>query len=84
VYSITEAGFRMLDPIWIFLLLSVVGSSGVAVGLFGGKARTKVALRADKGRRTLGNNEPEPNWGATRAVRGGLTSFEAARGDGPR
>lgn len=24
IYSITEAGFRMLDPIWFFLLLSVV------------------------------------------------------------
>jgi len=30
VYSITEAGFRMLDPIWIFLLLSVVSVSGIA------------------------------------------------------
>jgi O-antigen ligase len=31
IYSITEAGFRMMDPIWIFLLLAVVGASGVAV-----------------------------------------------------
>ncbi len=38
VYGITEAGFRMLDPIWIFLLLAVVTASGVAAGLFGGKA----------------------------------------------
>lgn len=30
VYSITEAGFRMLDPIWIFLLLAVVSASGIA------------------------------------------------------
>lgn len=30
VYSVTEAGFRMLDPIWIFLLLAVVASSGIA------------------------------------------------------
>jgi exopolysaccharide production protein ExoQ len=29
VYSITEAGFRMLDPIWIFLLLAVIASSGI-------------------------------------------------------
>lgn len=50
VYSITEAGFRMLDPIWIFFLLSVVGSSGVTVGLFGRKAPLKGALSADKGR----------------------------------
>jgi exopolysaccharide production protein ExoQ len=33
VYSITEAGFRMLDPIWIFLLLAIVGASGVAAGV---------------------------------------------------
>jgi exopolysaccharide production protein ExoQ len=33
VYSVTEAGFRMLDPIWIFFLLAVVASSGVASGV---------------------------------------------------
>jgi O-antigen ligase len=27
VYSVTEAGFRMLDPIWIFLLFAVVAAS---------------------------------------------------------
>jgi hypothetical protein len=29
-YSITEAGFRLLNPMWIFLLLSIVYSSGIA------------------------------------------------------
>jgi exopolysaccharide production protein ExoQ len=29
IYSITEAGFRMLNPIWIFLLLAVVASSAI-------------------------------------------------------
>jgi O-antigen ligase len=33
-YSITEAGFRVLTPNWIFLILAVVGASGVARGLF--------------------------------------------------
>jgi exopolysaccharide production protein ExoQ len=37
-YSITEAGFRILTPTWIFLLLGVIGSSGVARGLLGGQA----------------------------------------------
>jgi exopolysaccharide production protein ExoQ len=37
-YSVTEAGFRMLTPTWIFLLLGVVGSSGVTRGLLGGQA----------------------------------------------
>jgi exopolysaccharide production protein ExoQ len=32
-YTITESGFRILTPTWIFLLLGVVGSSGVACGL---------------------------------------------------
>ena len=29
VDSVTEAGFRMLDPIWIFLLMAVVATGGV-------------------------------------------------------
>lgn len=31
-YNITEAGFRMLDPIWIFLLFAIVAASGMASG----------------------------------------------------
>jgi exopolysaccharide production protein ExoQ len=34
-YSITEVGFRVLGPSWIFLLLAVVSANGVAAGLFG-------------------------------------------------
>ena len=37
-YSITEAGFRILTPTWIFLLLGVVGSSAVTRGLLGSQA----------------------------------------------
>jgi exopolysaccharide production protein ExoQ len=37
-YNITEAGFRILTPSWILLLLGVVGSSGVACGLLGDHA----------------------------------------------
>jgi exopolysaccharide production protein ExoQ len=29
VYSLTEAGYRMLSPMWIFLLLAIVTTSGV-------------------------------------------------------
>jgi exopolysaccharide production protein ExoQ len=32
VYSTTEAGFRMLDPIWIFLLLAVVEATRIVAG----------------------------------------------------
>lgn len=31
-YSLTEAGFRMMDPIWIFLMLAIVQASGIAAG----------------------------------------------------
>lgn len=31
-YSITEAGFRPLNPMWIFLLIAIFGASGVAAG----------------------------------------------------
>jgi exopolysaccharide production protein ExoQ len=33
VYSITEAGFRMMGPIWIFLLLAVVASGSIVSGI---------------------------------------------------
>jgi hypothetical protein len=39
-YSITEAGFRLIGPIWIFLLLAIVYSSGIASGAIGGSAET--------------------------------------------
>ena len=29
-YSVTEAGFRMLDPIWIFFLFAVIAASSIA------------------------------------------------------
>ena len=32
VYSATEAGFRMLSPIWIFLLLATVAAGGISAG----------------------------------------------------
>ncbi len=30
LYNVTEAGFRMLNPMWTFLLLAIVASSGIA------------------------------------------------------
>jgi exopolysaccharide production protein ExoQ len=33
VYSVTEAGFRMLHPMWIFLLLAVIEAGGICVGV---------------------------------------------------
>jgi O-antigen ligase len=37
-YSFTEAGFRMLDPIWFFLLLAIFSSAGVVAGFFRGES----------------------------------------------
>ena len=34
IYSTTEAGFRTLCPNWLFILLAVIGASGVKAGLF--------------------------------------------------
>jgi exopolysaccharide production protein ExoQ len=35
IYSVTEAGFRTMNPMWIFLLLAVVSVSGASAGVFG-------------------------------------------------
>jgi O-antigen ligase len=32
IYSITEAGFRMMHPMWIFFLLAVIEASNIAAG----------------------------------------------------
>jgi len=46
-YNITEAGFRILTPSWIFLLLAVVSSSGAVNGLLGGEAPKFASPRGD-------------------------------------
>jgi exopolysaccharide production protein ExoQ len=60
VYSITEAGFRMLDAMWIFLLLGVVSASGIAAGLFGGNAPKIRGSRGGTASRTPAANELMP------------------------
>jgi exopolysaccharide production protein ExoQ len=57
-YSTTEAGFRMLTPSWIFLLLAVIGSSGVAVGLFGGGNPRVLSSRGGMSARKPPSNKP--------------------------
>jgi exopolysaccharide production protein ExoQ len=34
-YNLTEAGFRMVSLMWIFLLLATVSASGIAIGILG-------------------------------------------------
>jgi O-antigen ligase len=62
-YSITEVGFRVLGPSWIFLLLAVVSANGVAAGLFGRKAGKILAPSGDAANGTPASNEliPERN-----------------------
>jgi exopolysaccharide production protein ExoQ len=45
VYSVTEAGFRMMDPIWIFLLLAVVASGGIGIVAESPKGVTAKSVR---------------------------------------
>jgi len=63
-YSITEVGFRVLTPSWIFLLLAVVTSSGVAAGLFGSgnlqASSAPTGLIADASSRKIGPNQSGP------------------------
>jgi O-antigen ligase len=44
-YNITEAGFRMLDPMWIFLLLAIVAASSTSRGSLGPRMVHRLASR---------------------------------------
>jgi exopolysaccharide production protein ExoQ len=57
-YSMTEAGFRMLGPSWIFLLLAVVSSTAVAFGLCEGEGPKILASRDSTASRTIVSNRP--------------------------
>jgi hypothetical protein len=59
-YNITEAGFRMLDPMWIFLLLAIVSSSTFAAELPGSKSRKVLASRDATANGTHVSNELSP------------------------
>jgi exopolysaccharide production protein ExoQ len=56
-YSISEVGFRVLTPSWIFLLLAVVSASGFSAGLMGGKKPTVAAFRMRTASRMSATNE---------------------------
>jgi O-antigen ligase len=45
IYSISEAGFRSLDPIWVFFLLAVVGSHSIVTGAASGPGRLRTRPR---------------------------------------
>jgi exopolysaccharide production protein ExoQ len=81
VYSITEAGFRMLSPAWIFLLLIMVSAAGVRKGLFKVGGIDPVPVRKFGPRRTaaIGRNR-KPAVGAAREYsKRALTPFGPRR-----
>ena len=58
-YSLTEAGFRTMGPMWIFLLLATVSTRGVNAGIFGKEAAKFLTSRGGT-RKTPAWNELSP------------------------
>jgi O-antigen ligase len=80
-YSFTEAGFRMMDPVWIFLLLAVVSSTGLASGLFRGEAPKSLAPAGATSTKTYASNEVVPASERVYAALSGLTLSKSSRGN---
>ncbi len=53
-YNITEAGFRLMSPSWVFPLLAVVTATGVTVGLYSERSKVPPLRRQRPG---LGNEQ---------------------------
>jgi O-antigen ligase len=60
IYSITEAGFRIMIPSWIFFLLAIVSATGVSAGLFRGKKPKISTSRRGAVSRMASINELKP------------------------
>jgi len=69
-YSITEVGFRVLTPSWIFLLLAVVSANGFAAGLIGGEKRRNAASRVSSANSVPEMSEriSEPAWAHSKSI----------------
>jgi len=59
-YNITEAGFRMLDLSWIFLLLAILTASGVAKGMIESEAPGIHVSRLKTARMQYAGSRPMP------------------------
>lgn len=78
-YSITEAGFRMMTPSWIFLLLAVVSSTAVISGLYGGEAPKVPAPRGGTASRAPASNRVNPERETVYSGRRGSIEVEITR-----
>jgi exopolysaccharide production protein ExoQ len=67
-YNISEAGFRILTPSWISLLLAVIGATGVNIGLLRAEERKAFGARVRKLRPTTAIDELLPARHVVRAV----------------
>ncbi len=83
-YSVTEVGFRILAPSWIFLLLGVVGSSGAVFGLLGDQAPRSVAPEGGSARRMPAHGNLPREKKAVYTTRRSMTRFEVSRANNLR
>ncbi|MFZ0523434.1 MAG: O-antigen ligase family protein [Candidatus Acidiferrales bacterium] len=77
-YSVTEAGFRVLSPSWIFLLLAVVSASGVATGLVGEPPENLIS-RGGFASRTSTRNKFIADGETVYTIRRGMNQFGMVR-----
>ena len=78
-YSLTEAGFRMMTPSWIFLVLAVVSSTAVISGLYGGEPPKTFASRGGSAGRMSAENQLTPERETVYTARRGLTQSRVTR-----
>jgi O-antigen ligase len=84
-YNITEAGFRIMTPSWISLLLSVIGASGVTIGLVKTDVRKLSTSRARSTRTLAADDERLPEERSVYALQGAANRIlESTAGSVPR
>lgn len=79
-YCITEAGFRSLDIVWIFLLLAIFSASGVMMGTFEGRTLRSSISRHSRANKTQDLAELIPKGRGAYAAPRGVSQVEVARG----
>ena len=85
IYSVTEAGFRTLNPMWMFLLLAVVSVSGANAGLFGSGRSNRSRVPGGASRGGWGGHRPDVDQdaGAASPKGGAWEGFNWANPVGP-